>query len=321
MERIDRADLEALAPRIDASVERDPAIDLVCSRSAWQLSFHDAFAPERPLWFAARDDACVLLAEHPGLEGPSYLEPLENSWSFAAALLGSQAPSLLAEGLKETSVPVLLLGLPMDRSRLAPLARILGESWGARTLEPTTRFVASLEGGLDGWLGRRSRSFRRNLRALERRVSDTDIEFERIPAPALEALDALYAVVLDVEARTWKAADGGGAGDEPMRGFYAGMWRRLAAAGQLRVLLARRADRVVGYLHGALVGRRFRGLQLSIDDAERELGLGNALQLEMLRWLCEEGATDYDLGGYSAYKSRWAEEGLRTFGLLLRPRD
>jgi hypothetical protein len=40
----------------------------------------------------------------------------------------------------------------------------------------------------------------------------------------------------------------------------------------------------------------------------------------MLKWLCEERADSYDLGARSAYKGRWAEPGLETFGLLLQPR-
>jgi len=320
MERVDRADLEALACRLDASVECDPAVDPICTRSAWQLSYHDAFAPGRPLWLDQSGDDWVLLAEHVTLQGVGYLEPLENMWGFASPLVGSEAGWLLAEGLRKLRLPALLLGLPMDPERLSPLSRVLADEWGGRTLEPTTRFVASLEGGLDGWLGRRTRSFRRNLRAVERRVADAGIEFERVCAPALHTLDALYEQVLDVESRTWKSAVGNSAGEGSMRAFYAGMWPRLAAAGQLRVLLAWRDGELVGYLHGAQVGGRFRGLQFSFIQDVRDLGLGNALQLEMLRWLCEQGATAYDLGSYSAYKARWGEEGERTFGLTLRPR-
>ena len=72
-------------------------------------------------------------------------------------------------------------------------------------------------------------------------------------------------------------------------------------------------------LHGGLVGDHFRGLQVSFDEEARSLGLGNALQLEMIRWLCEVGAASYDLGGYSAYKDRWAEAGLTTLRIVLRP--
>ena len=39
----------------------------------------------------------------------------------------------------------------------------------------------------------------------------------------------------------------------------------------------------------------------------------------MLSWLCEEGAQAYDLGARNEYKQRWAEAGLATLGLVLRP--
>jgi CelD/BcsL family acetyltransferase involved in cellulose biosynthesis len=72
-------------------------------------------------------------------------------------------------------------------------------------------------------------------------------------------------------------------------------------------------------LHGGSLGRRFRGLQFSFDDALRELGLGNALQLELIEWLTEEGFERYDLGSRSEYKQRWAEQIDATRALLVVP--
>ncbi len=319
MKRVSRSQLDACADEYDAAVAQDPALDPFCSASPWLLAYHDAFAATRPLWLAHEGCDWVLLAEqHYEGVGP-ILEPLESLWGFGSPLVGEGAANLLAKALLARPVPILLLGLPADRARLAPLVDALAGRWAARPLEPTTRFVALLAGGLEGWFARRSRSFRRNLRSSLRRVRRAGISFRRVERPELADLSALYRRVLEVEARSWKSATGNGAAQEPMRSFYAALWSRLVARGQLRLLLAERDGEAVGYLHGARVGDHFRGLQFSFDDRERALGLGNALQLEMLRWLCEEGAHSYDLGTHSSYKRRWAEEGLTTHGLFLQP--
>ncbi len=319
LDRIDRHALEEQAPRLDACVARDPAIDPFCSSSAWQLAYHDAFAPERPLYFAARGDDRILLARHHSGDGMEYLEPLENMWGFASPLIGPGAPVLLAEALADAPDPVVLLGLPISRERLSPMLEILKGRFAARRLTPTTRYVASLRGGEEGWARRRSAAFRRNLRATLRRVEGAGIRFLRIDEIGPSDWPGLYGRILHIEARTWKSASGNGADGPHMRAFYEGMWPRLVRAGELRVLFAELEGELVGYLHGGLRAGRFRGLQVSFDDRLRTVGLGNALQFEMIRWLGELGAESYDLGAYSDYKRRWAEAGLETFGLVIQP--
>lgn len=319
MERLTREDLERHADAYDAAVESDAEIDPFCSRSAWQLAYHDAFAPERPLWVSRGGGGFVVLAESDRLAGLTLLEPLENMWGLGSPLVGEGAGEALGRALREAPNPVLLLGLPLHRPRLDALLLPLEGIYAARPLKVTVRYIASLRGGLDGWLGRRTPPFRRNLRAARRRVAAAGIGFRRVSPSSADDLDELYARVLAVEARSWKARSGGGVHEGWIREFYANLWRRLAEQGQLRVLFAEREGDALGYLHGALVGTQFRGLQFSFDEAERSHGLGNAMQFEMIKWLCESGAQSYDLGGDSSYKARWAEEGLRTFGLLLRP--
>jgi CelD/BcsL family acetyltransferase involved in cellulose biosynthesis len=317
MLQVNRSELESAAEACDELVERDSSVDSFCSRMAWQLSYHDAFSPKRPLWFARADDSFVMLAEneHDGLGG--YLSPLEDMWGFGSPLVGAGSGALLGAAIKESRRAVLLLGLPLDRTRIAPLVRSLEGEFAFYETTPTTRRAASLRGGIPGWLDRRSQSFRRNLRSAARRVEAAGITFTRVAdAELAQSLDR----VLDVERRSWKGRLGTGTDTGPMCNFYSGMWPRLRAPGQLRVLFAEREGEAVGYLHGGLIGGRFRGLQMSFDDAERALGLGNVLQLEMLKWLCDVGAETYDMGSFSDYKTRWAEDGLTTFGLLIKPR-
>ena len=59
---------------------------------------------------------------------------------------------------------------------------------------------------------------------------------------------------------------------------------------------------------------------MSFDDDEARLSIGNLLQCEMIRMLCEQGFATYDLGSKPGYKERWAERGLSTVTLVCRPK-
>ncbi len=326
MERLDLDELEACAGAFDQAVDATAGVDRFCSRSAWVIPYHRAFGPGRELHAyrggAGPGASFVLLALARAQEGRALLVPLESMWAFACPLAGEGAGELLARLLDGPlgAWPVWLTGVPPSGPATAAWATALRGRVRAQRTDDTVRCVASLEGGLDGFLARRSRAFRRGLRAAARDVRDAGIRFEHV-RPAAAHLDALYARVRAVERRSWKTAAGNGVAEGPMAAFYAAMWPRLAREGALQVWLARDADgRDVGYLHGAALDGRFRGLQFSFDAELRELGLGNALQLEALRTLCEQGIGAYDLGAVAPYKQRWAEGRDATVSLLLLPR-
>ena len=64
-------------------------------------------------------------------------------------------------------------------------------------------------------------------------------------------------------------------------------------------------------LTGGMAGATYRGQQFSYDEKWRSASIGNIMQLEQIKWLCEEGAKRYDMGpllGYGmGYKSHWTE--------------
>ncbi len=318
IQRLSLAELEARAGAFDALAAADPAIDAFCSSSFWILPFHAAFAPERDLVLASANEGFLALAA-----APRYLEALERMWGFACPLVGPGAPDALAalvDGrLDAPRLPLVLSGLPLAREWLEPRLRPL-RGWSVRAVDTTQRCVASLDGGLDGFLARRSPRLRQALRAAERRARNAGLAFERAtpasPAAAAAALDR----ALEVESRSWKGRSGVGVDSGPMREFYAGVCDRLARRGALRFLFARQHDRDVGYLHGGVLGRRFRGLQMSFDAERSALSVGNLLQLEAVRWIACEGLACYDLGSaHSTYKRRWAELEETTVTLLCLP--
>lgn len=311
MEPLEYEYLVERAAEYDAVVARSPDIDTFCCTSHWILPAHQAFGAGRTPWmFRCADGyALLMMRAHGRLR---VAEPLEACWGLACPLVGSAPAPLcasfaaLCEQRRCEWDLLCLAGIPSA----APLGQALVGALGRRhvlRVGPTTRrHVASLAGGLDGFLARRSRNFRRSLARAERRARELGIEFEWATAgdqPPAALLARLWAV----EQRSWKARDGVGLALEEMRAFYGAMMPRLAATGSLRLLFARRDGRDVGYVLGAVRGRRYRGLQFSFDDAYRDCGLGNVCQLVQIRALGAEGVSWYDLGTGGDYKRAWAE--------------
>lgn len=334
-ERLSIEDFEACAPDFDACVEAESDVDCFCSRSEWILPYQRAFLPERELFLyrggeAGRSFAALAAREHPAVG--FYLEAIENMWCFACPLIGPESVSLLDAAIHDVStlqspdhphVALALSGIPDSREPSGLLARLvqhMDDRYELRAVDSTQRFVASLEGGLDGWLSRRSRSFRKSLRSAQRKAAGEELVFEHLDLSGADAARALYPRILAIEGRSWKSLTGNGVDQGRMRSFYEDMLPRIAARGGLRALIVTRDGEDVGYLHGALTGDSFRGLQLSYDDRFEQLSIGNLMQRQMIEKLCGEGARSYDLGTRSDYKRRWAEDGLRTLTLVARPR-
>lgn len=314
-------DLDALADEFDREVAVTPAIDRFCSSAAWILAAGAALMPPRaPFAFQGRHGfLAAARGVHPA--GFPYIEPLELAWGLAAPLIGRDPQALVDE-----VVPLLasrrdwqlaiFAGLTVAGPQRRALDATLPARWERRRGQPTVRFVASLEGGLDGFLSRRSRELRKSLRKSERAAAAEGITFE--PVRTAEAgATALYDRIQAVEGSSWKAHESVGISQGPMRAFYAAMLPRLCRLGQQRTIFARKDDRDVGYVLGAVASGEYRGLQFSYDDSLAHLGIGSLLQLHQIHELCAEGVSRYDLGTEMDYKRRWAEETMETEMLVV----
>jgi CelD/BcsL family acetyltransferase involved in cellulose biosynthesis len=193
-------------------------------------------------------------------------------------------------------------------------------AWEKRWGQPTLRHVASLDGGVDGFLARRSRNFRKALRQALRHADDGGVTFESVRATTEAEAVALYDRIQAIEARSWKAQGGVGITSGPMRDFYAHMVRRLARHGRQRTFIARQDGVDVAYVLGAVFAGEYRGLQFSYDDAHARYSLGSLCQYHQIIELCAEGVARYDLGTDMDYKRRWAEEQFQTSLLVVIPR-
>jgi hypothetical protein len=253
------------------------------------------------------------------------LEPLEADWLFASPLAPRDGEGLVEEFFdscraEEKAWDTLLLsglvlGSPLFRDFVTRFASI----YRVGILNETYRHVASLAGGEEGFLSRRSPRFRSGIRRAQRRARESGIRFEverQFPTPA--ARTALYERIQAVERRSWKGIEGHGITEPRMRGFYALMIERLGARDALRVVFAYRDEpEPIAYVFGGIRGSVFRGLQLAHDHRFAALSPGNLGQIEMIRHLESNGVRSYDMGCQMDYKRRWAESGRSTVTLLV----
>ena len=312
-------DLAAIADDFDREVAATPGIDRFCSTTAWILAASAALMPPRTAFSFRGEHGYFAAMRGVHAAGFPYIEPVELAWGLAAPLIGREPEALVDE-----LVPLLaerrdwqlaiLSGMMADGPQRVALERALPERWERRRGTPTLRHVASLDGGLDGYLARRSRELRKTLRKNLRAAADAGVTFEVVRAT--DAI-ALYARIQAVEARSWKSRDGVGIAAGPMRAFYEQMLPRLCALGQQRTIFARQGDVDLGYILGAVFAGEYRGLQFSYDDDTSKLGIGGLLQYHQIAELCADGVGRYDLGTEMDYKRRWAEETLATEMLVI----
>lgn len=315
-------DLAAVADDFDREVAVTPDIDRFCSSSAWILAAAAALMPPRTpaSYRGAGGYFAAMRGMHPA--GFPYIEPVELAWGLASPLVGRD-PAPLVEAVVAMLAArrdwqlTIVAGLTATGPQRRALEHALPPRWERRAGTPTIRHVASLEGGVDGFLARRSRELRKSLRKSLRAADQAGVTFEAVRHTSPTAAPALYTRIQRVEAASWKAREGVGISSGPMRGFYEHMLPRLCARGQQRVLFARAADRDVGYILGAVFEGEYRGLQFSYDDDWAELGIGGLLQYHQIVELCAEGVARYDLGTEMDYKRRWAEDVMETEMLVL----
>lgn len=313
MQALSLEELDAQALRFDRGVCTTPDIDSFCSSSLWGLPASHALMPPRTPWIYRGEDGWIAMMHGRHAEGWRYVEPLEAMWGLACPLIGhdpvAMARQLAALGRERAADwdVMLLSGLPMGSQLLAEVTQRMLARYEIFPGQSTTRHVASLAGGVDGFLARRTRNFRKSLRQALRSAEAEGICFESLTATEPAAALALYQRIMAIETRSWKGRAGVGVDAGSMHGFYRDMIQRMAPRGALRLVVARRADMDIAYVLGGVLGDTYRGLQFSFDAELSRLSLGNLCQYRQIVELCAEGIMYYDLGTGMEYKRRWAE--------------
>ncbi len=321
MKRISLKEFSGQSNSFDAAVLASGEIDLYCSSSDWVLPAVEALMPVREPWLYEDTGHYWAFMRGQHAEGFSYLEPLEAMWALACPAVGGDA-SVLAAGLEQLCRQplrdwrvMLMAGLPAGHPLLAALVRRLEGHVRFALGDRSGRLIADLEDGMEAYLARRSKSFRRSLRRAQSKAREAGITIE----DASKTADAkqLFSRIVDVEKRAWKGRDSVGIAEGSMHDFYELMMPRLVGREALQLRFATQNGRDLGYILGGLQGNAYRGLQFSYDADCAEFGLGNILQAEQLAHCAAIGAHHYDLGMSMDYKRRWSDWEHFTMALFL----
>lgn len=321
----------------DQLVDDSPDLDRFCSSGDWLV-------PAAATWSSMG----TVVVEEPGVAalalgrtrlrwGAELWCGLDPVWGFACPVVGRDtdaAAALTARCLAEDGrwAVTLLTGVVPGSARERSLVAALGDANVLLEGPSMTRRVADLDGagtgstgtdepagttgGVDAWFGRRSATFRRNLRRAERARVAAGVDVEVVRGGGAEVVERCVAL----ESASWKGRGGSGLRDPVLAAFYRHLAERLAPSGRLRSAFARHEGRDVAYILGAVRHCTYRGLQLSYDDRYSALSLGNVLQLRQMVALAAEGIRTYDLGMDMPYKLHWADRAFTTRTIVVRRR-
>ena len=294
----------------EAAAELQQA-DRYCSSPYWGLPLMSAFmGSANPVVYRNQDGMAVF--HEVEIDGIYLHVPCDSMWTLGNPILSLQPAKMLQAlcdfwesqgGLHQVTISGLYQSHPLWRDSL-------WRRYPAWERPEAGRQVASLAGGAEGFLSRRSVNFRSRLRRAVKKAEASGVEVEPFPKQATrERVHEILARVFRIEAQSWKGQRGQGIDRGSMASFYRSMLPLLSAQGRLRGLFLRRDGRDLSYLFGASFAGYFRGLQFSYLESESEAdSLGNIGQWKMIQTLCEEGCQSYDLGQAMAYKTRWAED-------------
>lgn len=291
--------------------------DPFCCAPAWNLAYHVIINPGRRIFYAASENGAVIFSETRTVDGQPVLTPLEDSWLYGQPLLGEEALDLFSAVLPEiqdeyAEQPLFLISGIMDPSPFSArlyLRHTPGYAFYRHAL--MSQCSASLLGGREGWLSRRSANCRSKLKKAIRKAGLAGISFERVRPDPSEA-EKIYRRILAAEEKSWKGIGECGMTESPSREFYKEMLRLLAKSRSGLVIFATRDGEDEGFIFGGLLGRCYRGQQFSYSQSCRDLSLGNILQYEKIGWLAELGCVRYDMGPATGprmeYKKHWTEQ-------------
>jgi Acetyltransferase (GNAT) domain len=291
------------------------SIDRWCSLSDWAHSAQLAFNPRAEV-LSEIDRTCgFAFATAPeAVQHGGALVPLEPMWLFGAPVVGAdpvESANRAAELLTTRNERSFYLGGYVEDS---PWWHALINAFGAHCQlfggEERIRCRASFEGGIDGYLARRTRVFRRNLRQGQKRIDQAGVRFEVLDS---QTPDLTLQRLHRIEQQSWKGLEESGIEGPDMAQFYAHLVPRLHARSALRVCVAVDGNGDdAGFIFGGISDGTYRGLQLSFTESARGFGIGNMLQWHEIQRLCAEDLHTYDIGMDMEYKRFWTETEFTT---------
>ena len=323
MRGLDFTSFEALADEFDGLVRRTPEIDAFCSSTPWVIPAKKAYAPHSRPFIRVSDAGFIAMMKVSTPEQLTVATPLEMGWGLASPFAGpdpDRLAALLYTAWRRDPNPadaLLLSGLPVEGVWRNALTKRFLKTHRVGIGSECCRRSASLQGGVEGFLSRRSPRFRRNLRRAWRKAMVHGITFEMFEAES--DLASAFERILAIEAQSWKGRAGEGMDNVEPAKFYRDMIQRLNADNRLWLLFAREGDMDIGFIFGGVLGHTYRGLQVSFHQDYAQLEVGNLLQLAMVSELSKAGIQTYDLGTDIPYKRRWADSAFTTVTFAILP--
>lgn len=306
MKRLTLAEFRERSDEFAAAVAATPGVSHFCSGPLWQLAAHDFLhtIPDEKTRFILEDEGTWLLCVE--REQARVFFPFEAAWMFGCPLIGDpqRAVELLRAARQWLPQPsgFCLGGILLDSPLHGALRELQPRARRYEEFPSTDCMILDLHDGVEGWLNRRSKKFRRTLRDAETNEGIVFVAAGDAPP------ESLYYRLLEIQRRTYKWREGTDIFQMPdYAAFYQSLLAGLHRRGELRLLFAQRDGEDLAYIFGGVTGNTYRGLQMSYVEEARTLGLGNRLQLENLLRCSAEGITRYDLGMPSPYKERWAD--------------
>ncbi|NNE93885.1 MAG: GNAT family N-acetyltransferase [Verrucomicrobiales bacterium] len=310
MERLTFDEFLDARTEFEADVQATPNISHFCSSPGWivpALLEISEFDPAETSCLIVRDgNSWLVFAEN----RPGYWYPFESAWLFQNPLIGPKAVELLAAAKREflgENPQGFVIGGVQNETEFHENLKLLPGAIHFDEFPATDCMVADLTNGVDSFLAGRSKKFRRSIRMARDRCSEVKIEEA--------ALDFERMMAIQKRTRKWQDGSDIFHHDDCSR-FY----RRMIADFGDRLLfrVAKIDGKDAAFLLGSVFGETFRGLQMSFADEFRPLGIGNFLQIDTMRHVFEhERVTSYDLGMFSEYKERWADETKEFLGCFL----
>lgn len=177
----------------------------------------------------------------------------------------------------------------------------------------------SLEQDWQAYLGTRSRRLARNLRASRRRLEARGtIHLDKAETP--EAVYQAFDVLLDIQSRSWKHAQGVGlSASADYRSYIRHFIGQLSHKGAARVLILYCGDKPVAGTIAVMERDKYYSAQIVHDQDYDHASPGTLLEAMELEELMQEKRLKlYDfLGAALNNKSRWTDDALSTCRVLM----
>lgn len=249
-----------------------------------------------------------------------YLTSINVHWGWASALIDPSCDPRwvagLARWLDSDAGPwtFVQLGLLPTGQPASEHLRSMPTPWRKRFLQRSIASLA-LPDGYEGFVAAQSNNLRRKIRRTSMTAAETGLRCYTSIHPTAEKLDAVLGTV---SMHSWQGEAGVAVYSDPAhRTFYRLLGRN---PGDLRVLLHHVQDATgvpIAYVLAVGVSDVVHHIDTGFDPTAADLSPGLLATLEAIRWACDVGVREVDLGIDADYKARFTREAHAAEGLEL----